>query len=458
MAKTNWQDPGSAEIRSTHISGLQEAVGKIEQSIGMKTNAETNIPLTEVYISETDRYRIYQAPAGKRNWVSSPAPVIKKNGTTITTGFAIDYGGGAIILSPSATSSDTFAANATCVQVSEISSKRTARFTVGTSTAGWTTADVDYLCDGSNDGAVINTALNALPAHGGEVVILDGEYLIEQVISMPLLKDNITLRGNGNATILKRGYNSDVTSRGLICLASKHNCFIDFLSIDGNKDVYTNQYNAGIYATSTTKNCEISRLSIQNCYGYGIRIDDTSLSNKIQNCIIQNNRCGINIISAHDTHIEGNTISNNTEEGIYIQEAYRSFVVNNKIAGNNSAGISLYDSSKNNSVCNNVCTANDGGIAIRTDCVNNLISNNICVNSSSYGIAISLSDWNTISNNVIFQQTGYTAQKYSIQMMGSDNNYNQIINNNCMGKAVEVGGGTGNSVYGNKWDAGNDLP
>jgi hypothetical protein len=38
------------------------------------------------------------------------------------------------------------------------------------------------------------------------------------------------------------------------------------------------------------------------------------------------------------------------------------------------------------------------------------------------------------------------------------NNYNLVAINNCMGKAVSVGGGTGNSVYGNKWDAGNDLP
>jgi len=27
-----------------------------------------------------------------------------------------------------------------------------------------------------------------------------------------------------------------------------------------------------------------------------------------------------------------------------------------------------------------------------------------------------------------------------------------------MGKAVVVGGGTGNSVWGNKYDSGNDLP
>lgn len=118
MSKTNWQDPGSSEILSTHISGLQEAVGKIEDAIGLQTVAETNVPLTEVYISDTDRYRIYQAPVGKRNWVASPAPVIKKNGVQITSGFTIDYGGGAIILSPAASSSDTFTADVTRVNSS----------------------------------------------------------------------------------------------------------------------------------------------------------------------------------------------------------------------------------------------------------------------------------------------------------------------------------------------------
>lgn len=109
--KTNWQDPQTSEIRSTHISGLQEAVGKIEDILDMQLVAETNVPLTEVYISANDRYRIYQAPAGKRNWAASPAPVIKKNGVQITSGFTIDYGGGAIILSPPATSTDVFTAD-----------------------------------------------------------------------------------------------------------------------------------------------------------------------------------------------------------------------------------------------------------------------------------------------------------------------------------------------------------
>ena len=97
VTKTNWQDPGSTEVRSAHISGLQEAVGKIEESIGINTLTESNIPLLEVYISNEDRCRIYQAPEGKRNWLSSPSPIIKKNGVTITDDFEIDYGGGAVI-------------------------------------------------------------------------------------------------------------------------------------------------------------------------------------------------------------------------------------------------------------------------------------------------------------------------------------------------------------------------
>jgi hypothetical protein len=109
--KTNYQDPQTSEIRSTQISGIQESLGKIEDILDMQLQAETGVPLTEVYISVEDRYRIYQAPAGKQNWAASPAPIIKKNGVAISEGFTIDYTGGAIIVSPSAISTDVFTAD-----------------------------------------------------------------------------------------------------------------------------------------------------------------------------------------------------------------------------------------------------------------------------------------------------------------------------------------------------------
>jgi hypothetical protein len=110
--KTNYQDPGTSEIRSTQIAGMQESLGKIEDILDMQLEAEEGIELTELYISVEDRYRIYKAPAGKRNWAASPAPVVYKNDVEITEGFTIDYAGGAIIASPSAIETDVFTADA----------------------------------------------------------------------------------------------------------------------------------------------------------------------------------------------------------------------------------------------------------------------------------------------------------------------------------------------------------
>lgn len=110
--KTNYQDIQTDEIRSSQITGAYEALGKIEEILDMQLQAETGVLLTEVYISAQDRYRIYQAPVGKRNWAASQAPVIKKNGVVISSGFTIDYAGGAIIVSPSATADDVFTADA----------------------------------------------------------------------------------------------------------------------------------------------------------------------------------------------------------------------------------------------------------------------------------------------------------------------------------------------------------
>lgn len=131
MTKTNWQDRGTGEIRSTDISGLQEAVGKIEESIGIDSIAETNIPLTEVYISDGDRYRIFQAPIGKRNWTLSPALIIKKNGVVISTGFEIDYGGGAIILNVNDSALNSYTVDATYTKKIDGKQLSTEDFTTG---------------------------------------------------------------------------------------------------------------------------------------------------------------------------------------------------------------------------------------------------------------------------------------------------------------------------------------
>ena len=243
------------------------------------------------------------------------------------------------------------------------SHSKTARFVIGTSTAGWTAADCDYLCDGTADQVEINAAITALPATGGEIVILDGTYNITAKIDVT--KDNVSIRGNGNATILKRMFDS-ISGEGVITLTSRSGCKIANLQIDGNIASFVNLGNADISLSSSSNNTIIGNTC--NNGVYGIRITESS----------------------------NNTVTGNT-------------------CNNNRFGILLYGSSSNNTVTGNTCTR---GTGLPTD---------------------------------------YTSSQYTMRLAGEDNNYNLISNNNCMGKAPMVDGGTGNSVYGNKYDTTDDF-
>lgn len=157
MPKTNWQDHRDEEILSIHITGLQDAVGKIEDALNLGTVEEVDIPLAMVpayNMSGVLEYRIYQAPVGKRNWLASSAPVVKKNGSVITTGFSIDYGGGAILLDSTALNTDTFTASFTrtnstpAVSAGNVTQDATHRFVADTEKESWN-SKLDSVADGS---------------------------------------------------------------------------------------------------------------------------------------------------------------------------------------------------------------------------------------------------------------------------------------------------------------------
>ncbi len=87
-----------------------------------------------------------------------------------------------------------------------ISGKRTCRFVIGTSTAGWTQADCDYLCDGTDDQVEIQAAVDALrDADGGTLVILAGTYNLTNNVNINDHKDfhgGFSLIGNPGVTVL----------------------------------------------------------------------------------------------------------------------------------------------------------------------------------------------------------------------------------------------------------------
>lgn len=259
-----------------------------------------------------------------------------------------------------------------------------ARFVVGTSTSGWTEKDCDYLCDGTADQVEINNAITALPATGGEIVILDGTYNITATIDVT--KDNVSIKGNGNATILKRGWNatgspSSVNSPIIFC--GRNNCLISNLAIDGNKGIYTASSNTNISIEGS--NNILTNISANNCASNSVRVSGDF--NKIT--------C-------------------------------------NKVIGNsNNSGIYL---------------AGDFNIVFGNECRDNF-----------YQINLNGANNNIITSNICIRGTGlpsdYGSSYGTINLFESTNNYNLIAMNNCMGKAVTIGGGTGNTLVNNKFDA-----
>jgi len=337
------------------------------------------------------------------------------------------------------------------------SHSKTARFVIGTSTAGWTAADCDYLCDGTADQVEINNAITALPATGGEVVILDGTYNITAKINVT--KDNVSIRGNGNATIFKRMWDSSSTE-GVISLTSASGCRIENLQIDGNKAVYTSTNNYGIYLSSSNNNT-VTGNTCNNNNGNDIYLSSSSNENTVTgNTCNNNNYCGIYLYSSSSNTVTGNTCNNNNNYGIRLSSSSDNTVTGNTCNNNNNNGIYLYSSS-NNTVTGNTCNNNNNNGIYLGASNNNTVTGNT-YNNNNYGIYLSSSNNNTVTGNTCIRGTGqtsdYTASQHTIRLSGTGNNYNLITSNNCMGKAVVVSGGTGNSAWGNKWDAGNDLP
>ena len=294
--------------------------------------------------------------------------------------------------------------------------RRVCRFTVGTSTAGWTEDDCDYLCNGTDDQEEINAAIQALPETGGEIVILDGTYNI--TASIVLDRANSTLRGNGAATVLKRMWNSG-TAEGIVDVTAK-NCTVCDLCFDGNRVAYTSNNNRGV-----------------NISGSKICVTGNTCNN---------NNCGIYVVNSPSNTVTGNTCNNNNC-GIHVSGGPSNTVTGNT-CNNNNYGIHVSGGSSN-TVTGNTCNNNNCGICVSSS--SNTVTGNTC-NNNNYGIYVSGGSSNTVTGNTCLRGAGttsdYISSQYTIKVSGKNN---LVSNNNCMGKAP-VDEGTGNTLVNNKYE------
>lgn len=261
--------------------------------------------------------------------------------------------------------------------------KRTCRFVVGTSTAGWTDADCDYLCDGTDDQVEINSALQALPDGGGEIVILDGTYNIGAEIN--LYKNNITIRGCGSSTILDRKW------------------FLD----KGNA-----RYDNGIFNTNRRNNIKICNLFFQGHYSEQSDDNDSAI-----------------VIDSSNNILIKNCLFNDYNAGV--QTGYRSDTVTNVLIESNwflKSG--LYDidlDSCDGAIIRSNIIVRDtlgGGFSISiNDCKNFVIDGNIVVNRD-IAISVDHSGYGVVSNNLIRD-----FDRYGVVVNNPNGAFNVIIGN-----------------------------
>lgn len=333
-------------------------------------------------------------------------------------------------------------------QLPAIEVKRVARFTVGTSTAGWTADQVDYLCDGTDDQVEINAAITALPpSRGGEVVILDGNYNLTGSVNVN--KSAVTLSGNGTATRLERNFTGSSSEPGLIYITG---LFVTIKSIilNGNKSTYTGENNNNIYLSSSSKS-KIIYNTCESAGGSGIVVKNS------ENNIVACNSCGSNAGSGilfqetNNSTVTGNECYYNNI-GIQLQRSSRNTISGNVCNGNTGYGILNYLSS-NNSETGNTCDNNNYyAIYLNNGSNNNTVSGNTC-NNNRCGIYLWSSDNNTVAGNTCIRGNGTSSDYASTQdtiYVGGNNNL--IVGNNIMGKNY-TNSGTGNTFANNKYAA-----
>lgn len=316
--------------------------------------------------------------------------------------------------------------------------KRVARFVVGTSTAGWTEEEVDYLCDGVDDQVEINAAIIALPATGGEVIILDGTYNLTASIKME--KNNITLSGVENATILNRGFDGDSSNRGMIYV-TQSGITIKNLILEGNKDTYSatgyDYYNNGINCSGYQYgNIAIDNNICRNIGDIGIEVGGYRVSNsRIINNKVLDSKSGIRS-SSSDAIVCNNDCERNTEFGIII-DSTESVIKGNLCAQNGKDGIQIYRSGQS-IISENICNFNGrygigAGELTNEYIYNSMISNNICTGNKSSGIRlnINLTD-NVIQGNICSGTTdGNTGYGIYLGYLSATIDRNVISLNNC---------------------------
>lgn len=176
-----------------------------------------------------------------------------------------------------------------------------------------------FICDGVDDQVEIQTAIDALPSTGGEIILLEGTYSLSDVI---IGKDYCNIKGQGFGTILDV---SIATFKASIVMGDFSS--LSFLKINGSivplQNIYINRLASG-------NHCAIDNIWM-NAVATGIYITDKQ-DVSVSNCFLTNikgtNEWAAGFYVFNSNHISGKSVFiSDCDRGVEIEEgAYSVFL------------------------------------------------------------------------------------------------------------------------------------
>ncbi len=291
-------------------------------------------------------------------------------------------------------------------QLSDVS-KQFCTFVIGTSTAGWTETDCDYLCDGVDDQEEINAAIQTLPGTGGEILILSGAYNITSTIQLSSPKQ-VTMRGNGCSSQLNLKFDGPLIR---VTSGSSNSKICDLMLVSKRS-----QYPAGVGITghlildSVFQNIQFREFhkALEGAFGWNV----------ICNNVFVSCDAGFDLYNGYV-----NTISNNIFD---YSGSSTTRELDSVISGNVFMSSSLRVGGEDQIVTGNYIQASK-----ETDCPVE-ISGTRCV----------------ILGNVVHPKTKYL-NTYAIDIT-SAGKQNMVAYNAAFGGSINNRGGSTNTIIGNK--------
>jgi len=316
----------------------------------------------------------------------------------------------------------------------------------------------DYVCDGTDDATEINAAIAALPAEGGKVTLLEGTFDLGARIEIQ--KDNVTLDGQGNGTVLvtaggtqgiySNGYQGmkirDMyilggaggtgVERGIYLLnctdAEIRSCWVASCKADGI--LIVNGGTQNMVRDCKVTSCTLSGIvvagaycSVIGCYAIGNTergIYFSAAFGIVQSCIADvNGYEGILLAGVtKGARVCGCEADGNSGDGIKVQTAVRGTVIQgNYIIGNGATGISIEGSAADNMIAENFCYLNDGdGVVLAGAAANNIFTGNRSVSNGGSGMNITTAGASNIvvANRLQSLVTGGAGTEYGHNLVG----------------------------------------